>query len=194
MFYEVTFRLLFRYFFIRNFVFVLLYRECYRFDRAFFTFRRFLPYTPSHISQSTTSTTVWENFFYPETFFNLHSFPTFGTTCFYQGFRGSRHFFHEGCRASHWGSKHRSSPYLCLNHIMLSKKYYLVGSIFVLQTQPISLSEPHNVKQKVLLGRFYFCIKVLQNAVSTSSRLWNHSLIATYIARCMSYLLSYRSS
>ena len=35
MFYEVTFRLLFRYFFIRNFVFVLLYRECYRFDRAF---------------------------------------------------------------------------------------------------------------------------------------------------------------
>ena len=137
---------------------------------------------------------IWENFFYPETFFNLHSFPTFGTTCFYHGFPGSRHFFHEGCRASHWGSKHRSSPYLCLNHIMLSKKYYLVGSIFVLQTQPISLSEPHNVKQKVLLGRFYFCIKVLQNAVSTSSRLWNHSLIATYIARYMSYLLSYRSS
>ena len=65
---------------------------------------------------------------------------------------------------------------------------------FETQTQPISLSEPHIVQQKVLLGRFYFCIKVLQNTVSTSSRLWNHSLIATYIARYMSYLLSYRSS
>ena len=77
---------------------------------------------------------IWENFFYPETFFNLHSFPTFGTTCFYHGFPGSRHFFHEGCRASHWGSKHRPSPYLCLNHILFSKKYYLVGSIFVLRS------------------------------------------------------------
>ena len=29
-------------------IFVLLYRECYGFGRAFFTLRRFLPYTPSH--------------------------------------------------------------------------------------------------------------------------------------------------
>ena len=35
-------------------VFVLLYRECYVFERAFFTLRRFLPYTPSrHLAQST---------------------------------------------------------------------------------------------------------------------------------------------
>ena len=65
---------------------------------------------------------IWENFFYPETFFNLHYFPTFGTTCFHQVFPGSQRFFHEGCRASHWGSKHRPSPCLCLNHIVFSKK------------------------------------------------------------------------
>ena len=33
--------------FVRHFIFVLLYRECYGFERAFFTLRHFLPYTPS---------------------------------------------------------------------------------------------------------------------------------------------------
>ena len=42
-------------------VFVLLYLDRYRFGRAFFTFRHF---------------------------FTVHSFLTFGTTCFYQGFPG----------------------------------------------------------------------------------------------------------
>ena len=38
--------------FVRYFVFVLLYRKCYGFERAFFTLRRFLPYTPSqHLVQ-----------------------------------------------------------------------------------------------------------------------------------------------
>ena len=38
--------------FIRYFVFVLLNLECYGFERAFFTLRRFLPYTPSqHLTQ-----------------------------------------------------------------------------------------------------------------------------------------------
>ena len=44
-------------------LFFFIYRECYGFEWAFFTHRRFLPYTPSR-----------------------HS----GTTCFYQGFTGSR--------------------------------------------------------------------------------------------------------
>ena len=39
------------------------YRKCYGFEWAFLTYRRFLPYTPSR---------------------------HFGTTCFYQGFAGSR--------------------------------------------------------------------------------------------------------
>ena len=39
-------------FFVSYFVFVLLYRQCYGFERAFFTLRRFLPYTPSgHLAQ-----------------------------------------------------------------------------------------------------------------------------------------------
>ena len=39
-------------FFVRYFVFVLLYRECYRFKRASFTLKRFLPYMPSrHLAQ-----------------------------------------------------------------------------------------------------------------------------------------------
>ena len=38
--------------FVRYFVFVLLYRKCYGFERAFFNLRRFLPSTPSqHLVQ-----------------------------------------------------------------------------------------------------------------------------------------------
>ena len=44
--------LLFCCFFVRYFFFVLLYHECYGFERSFFTLRRFLPYTPSpHLPQ-----------------------------------------------------------------------------------------------------------------------------------------------
>ena len=57
IFQEVTFRLLFCCFFIRYFVLVLLYRKCYGFERGFFTFRRFLCYTPSPIRHSIASTT-----------------------------------------------------------------------------------------------------------------------------------------
>ena len=47
-------------FFVTSY-FVLLYRECYRFERAFV---------------------------YSQGFFTLHSLSTFGTTCFNQGFSG----------------------------------------------------------------------------------------------------------
>ena len=100
--------------------FLVFSKKYYGFERAFFPFRRFLRYTPPHIC--TASTKDLRERFYPETFFNLHYFPTFGSTCFDQGFPRSQHFFHEGCRASHWGSNHRPSPYLCLNHIVFSKK------------------------------------------------------------------------
>ena len=49
-------------FFVMYFVFVLLYCECYGFGRAFF---------------------------YSQAIFTLHSFLTFGSTCFYQGFLGA---------------------------------------------------------------------------------------------------------
>ena len=32
---------------------------------------------------------IWESFFYSKAFFTLHSFRTFGTTCFYQGIPGA---------------------------------------------------------------------------------------------------------
>ena len=64
----------------------------------------------------TTSATVLSGIFYPQVFFTLRSFPTFSTTCFYQGFPGSWQFFLEGCRASHWSLKHRPGPSVCLNH------------------------------------------------------------------------------
>ena len=42
------------YFRVRYFVFILLYRECYGFERDFFTLRRFLSYTLSrHLAQPT---------------------------------------------------------------------------------------------------------------------------------------------
>ena len=65
------------------------YHERYGFEWAFFTHRRFLPSLLSEI---------------------------FGTTCFYQGFPGSRHLFLESCRASYWSSKHRSGPSIGLIH------------------------------------------------------------------------------
>ena len=67
--------------------------------------------------------------FYPQAFFTLRFFPTFGKICFYQGFPGSRQFFLEGCRTSHWGSQHRPGPCVCLNHTVFSKRYKSVGSI-----------------------------------------------------------------
>ena len=36
--------------------------------------------------------TIWESIFYSQAFFILISFPTFGTTCFYQGFSWSDSF------------------------------------------------------------------------------------------------------
>ena len=108
---------------------------------------------------------IWERFFCSEAFFTLNSsFPTFGTTCFYQGFPENRMFFFEDCRVSHWET----------------------------QTRPIFLFESHSVQQKVLLGRFHLCIKALQSTISTSSRLWTHYLLSTYIKMCMSYSLDQR--
>ena len=81
--------------------FMLLYRECYGFERTFFTLRRFLPYSPSrHLAQRDVA-----------------------PACIYQGFPESRQFFLEGCRTSDWVSKHRPSPSVCLNLIVLSKRY-----------------------------------------------------------------------
>ena len=63
-------------------------------------------------------------FFNPQAFFTLRSFTnSFDSTCFYQGFPGSRQFFLEVCRALYWSSKHRRGPSACLIHSNLQKFY-----------------------------------------------------------------------
>ena len=53
---------------------------------------------------------IWESAFYSEAFFVLHSFLLLSNLLW-----GCR-FFLEGFRSSHWGSKHRIGPSVCLNH------------------------------------------------------------------------------
>ena len=59
----------------------------------------------------------WAGVFYPQGFFTLRSFTDiFYSTCFYQGFPGSRQFLLEVYRTSYWSSKHRPGPSVYLIH------------------------------------------------------------------------------
>ena len=53
---------------------------------------------------------IWKGVFYSQAFFNLHSFLLFARLAC------GRQFCLEGCRSSHWASKHRLGPSVCLNH------------------------------------------------------------------------------
>ena len=100
----------------------------------FFTHWWFLPYTSFTFATVPRVLRIWESFFCPEAFFTLNSsFPTFDTTCFYQGFPENRMFFPEDCRVSQSTEKYRPDPSFCLNHTVFSKRYYSVGSIYVLR-------------------------------------------------------------
>ena len=46
----------------------------------------------------------------------------------------SQQFHLEVCRPSHWGSKHRLTQSICLNHTVLSKRYQAAVSIYVLRS------------------------------------------------------------
>ena len=108
-----------------------------------------------------------ERAFLPSVVFYLTLLPTFGasTVAILQvQLDVASTFFYQGCRASET------------------------------QTRPICLFGSHSVQWKVLLHRFYLCVKALQNTISTSSRFWTHSLIATYILKSMSYPLGGSSS
>ena len=77
-------------FFVRHFVFVLLYCKCYRFETTLFTLMRFLPHTPSpHLPQYRNCYGFKRPCFILKLFSTLLSFPTLDTTCFYQGFLGA---------------------------------------------------------------------------------------------------------
>ena len=67
---------------------------------------------------------IREIVFYSQTFFTLDSFLLLSS------FPCGQLFCLEGCRASHWGSKHRPGPFVCLNHTvfsnyMISRELYL---------------------------------------------------------------------
>ena len=65
----------------------------------------------------TASAMVLSGHFLPTGVFYLTLLPDiFGTTCFYQGFPGSRQLFLESCRASYWSLKHRPGSSVCLIH------------------------------------------------------------------------------
>ena len=65
----------------------------------------------------------WVAIFYPQAFLTLCSFTDI-LTCVYQGFPGSRQFFHEVYRGSYWwSSKHRPNPSVCLIHSSLQSSY-----------------------------------------------------------------------
>ena len=110
------------------------YRECNGFETAISTVKCFLPYTSLHICNSTASATdLGEPFLPSGVFFTLHFFSAFGITCFDQGFPWNRQFFFESCKTLHWDSKHQPGPSSSLNHTVFSKRYYSVGSIYVLR-------------------------------------------------------------
>ena len=63
------------------------------------------------------SATALSEHFLPTGIFYVTLLPDiFGTTCFYQGFPGSRKLFLEICRASYWSSKQKPAPSVCLIH------------------------------------------------------------------------------
>ena len=87
-------------FFVRYFFFVLIYHECYRLEKTFFTLRRFLPYTPSrHLPRYHKCYRFERDFFTPRSFLlytplqHLAQWDV-APTCL-QGFPESRQFFLE---------------------------------------------------------------------------------------------------
>ena len=121
---------------------LLLFFGCF-----LFWFHVFISPTFFTLCCCTASAANLREFFYSHVYFTLHSFPTFDTTCFYQGFPGSQQLFVEGFRASHWGSKQVPCPSVCMNHTVFIKRYWSVGSIYVVRPyrtlyQPLPRFEP----------------------------------------------------
>ena len=110
---------------------------------------------------------IWESVFYSQAFLTLSSFPTFGTTCFYKGFTGAG---------------------------KISLK--VLGPPTEVQNTDLAhlLFESHNVQQKLLVVRFYLCVKATRNTISTFSRFWTYYLIAICIVKHISYPLCHWGS
>ena len=77
-------------------LFFFIYQECYGFEWAFFTHRRFLTYAPCRH--------FW------------HIPDILAQPAFIKVLLGVGSSFLESCRTSCWSSKHRSGPSVCLIH------------------------------------------------------------------------------
>ena len=77
-------------------LFFFIYQECYGFEWAFFTHRRFLTYAPCRH--------FW------------HIPDILAQPAFIKVLLGVGSYFLESCRTSCWSSKHRSGPSVCLIH------------------------------------------------------------------------------
>ena len=91
------------------------------FYTPFYTFspahRRVIRNSLFNHSVLAASATVLSEHFLPTGIFYVTLLPDiFGTTCFYQGFPGSRKLFLEICRTSYWSSKQKPAPSVCLIH------------------------------------------------------------------------------
>ena len=99
---------------------------------------------------------IWESVFYLQAFFTLHP------SCFLR--LPWRHQFNiKVRRSSCCGSKHSRGLTICLNHTVFTKRYYLVGSIYLLCSAV----------------KHYISLAGLERATC--------SLIAPYVASYMSY-------
>ena len=151
---------------VRFFVFVLLHRESYRFERDFFTLRRLLPYSPfTHLPQ------YRECYQCQRTFFTLRRFLPYIS---------SRHLAQPAFINASLGAGSSSSKVVgpCIE-IRNTDLAHLFVSIKQCSAKGISR---------------YVLFKALRNTILNSSRLWIHYVIAICIVKCMSYPIGHRSS
>ena len=134
---------------------------------AFFTLPSFLTFAiASRVLR------IWERFFYSQVFLTIHSFSKFNRrTC-----------------CTNLPSRDPWEPAVLPWSCRASQLW------FETQTRSMCLFDSHSFQQKLLLCRFCLCVKVPRNTISTSSRFWTHSLIATCTVTCMSYALGGISS
>ena len=88
---------------------LLLFFECFHVTN--FLYRDFFLSGTSFLCCCTGTATDLRELFLISGVFYLILLREFSTTCL------------ECCRVSHWGSKHRPSPSVCLNHTVFSKRY-----------------------------------------------------------------------
>ena len=108
--------------FLFSFLFVFIF-PCYCFFRCFhFLLHCFF----TVVAVTMSARNLREHFFFSQAFFTLHSFLLLSRLPW------GLQFILEGCKPFQRGSKHGPGRSFCLNHIVFSKRYYLVASIYLL--------------------------------------------------------------